>query len=68
MSKEPGIDQFYNSIFIATDRLTKYGYFIPYRKDMSVKDLAYLFNRHIISQYKVPKKIISDKDKLFRRF
>jgi hypothetical protein len=68
MFKEPGIDQFYDFIFIATDRLTKYGYFILYRKDMSVKDLAYLFNRHIILQYRVLKRIISDKDKLFRRF
>jgi hypothetical protein len=68
VSKESGINQFYDSIFIATDRLTKYGYFIPYRKDMSVKNLAYLFNRHIISQYKILKRIISDRDKLFRRF
>jgi hypothetical protein len=35
---------------------------------MSAKDLAYLFNKYIISQYKIPKKIISDRDKLFRRF
>jgi hypothetical protein len=66
--KEPGIDQFYDSIFIATNRLTKYGYFILYRKDMSAKDLAYLFNRHVILQHGVLKRIISDKDKLFRRF
>jgi hypothetical protein len=68
MFKEPGINQFYNFIFIAIDRLTKYGYFIPYRKNILAKDLAYLFNRHIISQYKVLKRIISDRDKLFRRF
>jgi hypothetical protein len=68
MFKEPGTDQFYDSIFIATNRLTKYEYFILYRKNMSAKDLAYLFNRHVISQYKIPKKIISDRDKLFRRF
>jgi hypothetical protein len=68
MFKEPEIDQFYDFIFVATDRLTKYGYFILYRENMSAKNLAYLFNRHVISQYKVPKKIISDRDKLFRRF
>jgi uncharacterized membrane protein YheB (UPF0754 family) len=68
MSKESETNQPYDSIFIATDRLTKYGYFIPYRKDMSAKDLAYLFNRHVISQYEISKKIISDKDKLFRKF
>jgi hypothetical protein len=68
VSKEPGTNQPYDSIFIATDRLTKYGYFIPYRKDMSAEDLAYLFNRYVISQYGVLKRIISDRDKLFRRF
>jgi hypothetical protein len=49
ISKEPGTDQFYDFIFIATDRLTKYGYFISYRKNILAEDLAYLFNRHIIS-------------------
>jgi hypothetical protein len=68
VSKKPGINQPYDSIFIAINRLTKYGYFISYREDMSAKDFAYLFNRHIISQYEVLKKIISDRDKLFRRF
>jgi hypothetical protein len=68
MSKESGINQPYNSIFIATNRLTKYGYFISCQEDISAENLAYLFNKHIISQYKVLKKIISDRDKLFRRF
>jgi hypothetical protein len=49
MFKEPGIDQFYDFIFVAIDRLTKYGYFILCRKDMSAENLAYLFNRHVIS-------------------
>jgi hypothetical protein len=48
MSKELGTDQLYDSIFVAIDRLTKYGYFIPCRENMSAKDLAYLFNRHVI--------------------
>jgi hypothetical protein len=67
-SKELGTNQSYDFIFVATDRLTKYGYFIPCREDMSAEDLAYLFNRHVVSQYGVPKRIISDRDKLFRRF
>jgi hypothetical protein len=28
--KEPETNQFYDFIFVATDRLTKYRYFIPY--------------------------------------
>jgi hypothetical protein len=68
MSKEPGTDQPYDSIFIAINRLTKYGYFIPCRKNMSAKNLAYLFNRYMILQYGILKRIILDRDKLFRRF
>jgi hypothetical protein len=47
--KKLRIDQSYDFIFVATDRLTKYGYFILYREDMLVKNLAYLFNKYIIS-------------------
>jgi hypothetical protein len=49
MFKELGTDQPYDSIFIVTDRLTKYKYFIPCREDMSAEDLAYLFNRHVVA-------------------
>jgi hypothetical protein len=68
VSNEPGTDQPYDFIFVAINRLTKYEYFIPCREDISAKDLAYLFNKHVISQYKVSKRIISDRNKLFRRF
>jgi hypothetical protein len=67
-SKEPGTEEPYDSVFVVTDRLIKYGYFIPCREDMLAEDLAYLFNRHVISQYGILKRIISDRDKLFRRF
>jgi hypothetical protein len=46
--KEPETDQFYDFIFIATNRLTKYGYFISCRKNILAEDLAYLFNRHVV--------------------
>jgi hypothetical protein len=49
VSKESGTNQSYDSIFIAIDRLTKYGYFILCREDMLAENLAYLFNRHVIS-------------------
>jgi hypothetical protein len=48
VSKESKINQPYDSIFIATNRLTKYEYFILYRKNMSAEDLAYLFNKYVI--------------------
>jgi hypothetical protein len=55
----------FDSILIVIDRLTKYGYFILYKESLSVKELAYTFNKHIIGNYGISKKIISDKDKLF---
>jgi hypothetical protein len=48
MFKEPGTDQLYDFIFVVTDKLTKYGYFIPYRKDILAENLAYLFNKHVV--------------------
>ena len=55
----------FDSILIVTDRLTKYGYFIPYRESSSAENLAYVFNKYIIENHGIPKKIISDRNKLF---
>ena len=64
-SKESMTKTSFNSILIVTDRLTKYDYFIPYRENFSAEDLAYLFNKHIIGNHGILKRIISDRDKLF---
>jgi hypothetical protein len=55
----------FDLILVITDRLTKYGYFIPYKESSLAEELAYAFNKHIIGNYGISKKIISDKDKLF---
>jgi hypothetical protein len=55
----------FDSILIIIDRLTKYGYFILYKESLSAEELAYTFNKHIIGNYGISKKIISDRDKLF---
>jgi hypothetical protein len=47
-SKESKIEKSYDSIFVVTNRLIKYGYFILCRKNMLIKNLAYLFNKHVI--------------------
>jgi hypothetical protein len=47
-SKKPEIEKLYDFIYVVINRLTKYGYFISCREDMSAKDLAYLFNRYMI--------------------
>jgi hypothetical protein len=64
-SKEPLTGVEYDSIMVVTDRLTKYGYFLPYKEGSTTKDLAYLFMRHVASAHGTPQEIISDRDKLF---
>jgi hypothetical protein len=64
-SKEPMTRVIYDSIWVVTDRLTKYGYFVPYKESSDAKDLAYAFLRTIVSQHGLPEEIISDRDKLF---
>jgi hypothetical protein len=55
----------FDSILVIIDRLTKYGYFIPYKESLLAEELAYAFNKHIIGNYGILKEIISDRDKLF---
>jgi hypothetical protein len=64
-SVKPIIKVVFDLILIIINRLTKYGYFISYKESLLTKKLAYAFNKHIIENYKILKKIISDKDKLF---
>jgi hypothetical protein len=59
------IEVVFDSILVITDRLTKYGYFILYKESLLAEELAYAFNKHIIGNYGISKKIISDRDKLF---
>ena len=64
-SKELITKVIYNSIFVITDRLTKYGYFIPYKKVLLAENLAYTFYKYVIGNHELPEKIISNRDKLF---
>jgi hypothetical protein len=59
------IEVVFDSILVVIDRLTKYGYFILYKESSLAEELVYAFNKHIIGNYGISKKIISDKDKLF---
>jgi hypothetical protein len=64
-SKEPMTRTTYDSIFVITDRLTKYGYFIPYKEASSAEDLAYTFLRIVVSNHGLPDEIISDRGTTF---
>jgi hypothetical protein len=55
----------FDSILVVINRLTKYGYFILYKESLLIEKSVYAFNKYIIGNYKISKKIISNKDKLF---
>ena len=63
--KESFIEIEYDSILMITCRFTKYKYFISYLKISTAEDLAYIFLKFIHSNYRLLKKIISNKNKLF---
>jgi len=63
--REPLTGVTYDSILIICDRLTKYFYFKPYLKLLTAEDLAYEFLRTVFANYRMPKEVISDRDKLF---
>ncbi len=65
VSKEPGNTTPYDTIFVVTDRLTKYAYFLPTVRSCTAQDLSFVLHKHIVSQHGAPKEIISDRDKLF---
>jgi hypothetical protein len=64
-SREPMTEATYDAIWVVTDRLTKYAYFIPYKEASSATDLAYIFQRTIHSQHGLPHSIITDRGTTF---
>ena len=51
----------YNSIWTITDLLTKYTYFIPYKEGLSAEQLAYMFQRIVITVHRMLEVVISDR-------
>jgi len=47
------------------DRITKWGYFILYIKEILTKDIARIYIKEVFLQYRLLKKIISDRDPRF---
>jgi hypothetical protein len=48
LSKEIFTGIIYDLILVIIDRLIKYAYFIPYKEELTVEELVYIFNRNII--------------------
>jgi hypothetical protein len=55
--------QEYNSILIIINKFTKWGYFILYLKSIILENLLRIYIKDVLIKYKVPAKIILDKDK-----
>jgi hypothetical protein len=64
-SVKPIIKVIFDSILVVINRLIKYDYFLSYKESLLAKKFIYAFNKHIIGNYEISKKIINDKDKLF---
>jgi len=64
-SKEPVSQAEYDSIWVITDRLTKYAYFIPYKESSTATKLAYAFLRTVVANHGVPRTIITDRGVMF---
>jgi hypothetical protein len=64
-SKDPTTGVEYDSILVVVDRLTKFGYMLPFKETYTAEDLARVFMRNIVSIHGIPTEIISDRDKLF---
>ena len=60
-----GLNDKFNSIFIIVNRKGKIVYFILYREVINAKEFISLFHRIVITRYRIPAEIISDRDKLF---
>lgn len=50
-SKEPLTSTIHDSIWVVVDKLTKYAYFIPYKESSNAEEMAYAFQRVVVSQH-----------------
>jgi hypothetical protein len=64
-SIEPGTRQKCDAILVIVKRFTKYTKFIPLSETINTPDLAYIVIKAIMSDFGVPDKFITDRDKLF---
>jgi hypothetical protein len=66
MVQDPLSHKAMSAILVIVDRLSKYAILIPTWKDLTVEELKTLLLREVFKFIGFPKRIISDRDKLFR--
>jgi len=55
----------YDSILIMIDKLIKYSHIIACKEKFTAEQLRYIVLNRLIKYYNIPKRLISDRDKLF---
>ena len=60
ISKDPASKLSYDSILIVVDYLTAYGIFIPFKKGLDAKQLAYTFHKEVMSRHDILEELICD--------
>ncbi len=55
----------YNSILIMIDKLIKYSHIIACKEKFTIEQLKYIVLNRLIRYHNIPKKLTSDRDKLF---
>jgi hypothetical protein len=63
--KDLVIGQEHDSILIVVNKFTKWGYFIPYLKSITLKELLKIYIKEVFIKHKVLTKIIFNKNKKF---
>ena len=63
--KDPTIGVEYDIILVVVDKCTKWGYFIVYIEEITVEELIEIYIKEVFVRYRVPKKIILDRDPKF---
>ena len=60
--KHPITRQEYNNIFIIIIKFIKQRYFITYTEEILAKDVAQIYIKEVFLKYKIPAKIILNRD------
>jgi len=63
--RDPITGQDYNAILVIVDKLTKWGYFIAYIKEILAEDIAKIYIKEVFIRHRALSKIILDRDLRF---
>jgi hypothetical protein len=50
---------------VIIDRLIKFSYYLPYQESIDAEELSYIFYRNIVSIYRLPSEILTDRGIIF---